>query len=439
MTARFSPALSLYLAATHALAPLAPMILWRRKRQGREDGARLGERLGHAALPRPQGRLVWLHGASLGETASMAPLIAALRAVADPPELLITAGTVTAAERLRQTLPPGARHQYVPVDTAPAVRHFLSHWRPDLAIWVESEFWPGLMVRTARAGVPMMLINARLSAASARGWARLPAMAARLVGLFDRILTQDEATLERLAALGRPRDAMRHAGNLKAAIPPPACDPAELRTLRDGLAGRPIWLAASTHPGEDAAVIEAHLSLKERLPGLVTILAPRHPERGAAIVADARARTGLPPAQRSRGDGPPADGGIWLADSLGEMGLWYRLAPVSFIAGSIAPLGGHNPFEAAALGTAILHGPRTENFAPAYAALDAAEGGRHVSDATSLAAALGDLLAADGARHPRAVAMATRGREALTALAPDVDAIAAEALSLMATRAGGRP
>ncbi|MEM9784620.1 MAG: 3-deoxy-D-manno-octulosonic acid transferase, partial [Pseudomonadota bacterium] len=388
--------------------------------------------------------LIWLHGASIGETASMAPLIAAIHAMSAPPALLVTSGTVTAAARLAETLPEGVLHHYVPVDTAPAVRRFLAHWRPDLAIWVESEFWPGLMLRTARAGVPMMLVNARLSAKSARAWARVPAMARRLVTLFDNVLTQDGATVERLVALGRPRDATHHAGNLKAAIPPPGCNARELEASGAALSGRPVWLAASTHPGEETVVIAAHRRLAPSFPGLVTLLAPRHPDRAEAIAAEIEGTLGSPPTRRSRGDGPPTAAGIWLADSLGEMGIWYRLSPVAFVGGSIATRGGHNPFEPAALGAAILHGPSTENFAPSYAALTVAGAARQVGDDASLAEALRGLLAHDGSRSPAAIALAEAGQNALAPLKPDVDAIAEEAMRLMArgtpvcqTRLGG--
>lgn len=426
-------ALGLYLAAGWAAAPLARPLLARRLGRGKEEAARLPERLGEAGQPRPEGRLVWLHGASLGETASMAPLIEALLDRDDAPAVLVTAGTVSAARRLAMTLPPGARHQYVPVDTAPAVRRFLAHWRPDLAIWVESEFWPGLMWRTARAGVPMMLVNARVSAASARAWGRVPGMARRLLGLFAGIATQDRETLDRLRALGAPAGRIRHAGNLKALIPPPAAPAGAVEAARAALAGRPAWLAASTHEGEEAAVLDAHRRLAESHPGLVTILAPRHPERAGEIAALAG---GLALARRSRGEGPPP-GGVWLADTLGEMGLWYRLAPVAFVGGSLVARGGHNPFEPAALGAAILHGPHTANFAPAYAALAAVGGAQAVEDGETLALAVAALMAPDGRPGPRHAAMTAAARTALAAEQPDVAALAAEAMALMASTSPG--
>ncbi|MEE8453456.1 MAG: glycosyltransferase N-terminal domain-containing protein, partial [Limibaculum sp.] len=343
-----SPALAVYLAATRLAGPLAHWLLARRMATGREDPLRLGERLGRAGVARPEGRLIWLHGASVGEALSMLPLIAELRRQAPGVNCLATTGSVPSARRMAELLPEGCIHQFVPVDTGGAVRRFLDHWRPDLAVWVESEFWPGLMVATARRGTPMMLVNARVSARSARRWAWAPGMAAALVRLFRRIVTQDMETAARLVAMGADPGRVREGGNLKALIPAPGCDAAELEALRAALAGRPVWLAASTHAPEEDAVAEAHRVAARSVPGLLTILAPRHPERGEAIAA-ALAGQGLAVARRSRGEAPGPGTDVWLADTLGEMGLWLRLAPVAFVGGSIAVRGGHNPFEPAAL------------------------------------------------------------------------------------------
>jgi len=419
-----SPALAAYLALSRIAGPAVRLWLRRRAAAGREDRSRLGERLGRAGAARPDGRLIWLHSASLGEGLSLLPLIAELRRQAPGTSCLVTTGTVTAARRLAGALPEGCMHQYLPVDTAAAVGRFLGHWRPDLAIWVESELWPRLMVETARRGTPMMLVGARLSARSARRWAWAPGMAAALVRRFRLIVTQDAETVARLAAMGADPARLREGGNLKALAPAPDCDTAELARCRAALAGRPVWLAASTHAPEETMVATAHRAAA--LPRLLTILAPRHPDRGDAIAARLAAQ-GLSVARRSAGETAGLQTAVWLADTLGEMGLWLRLAPVAFLGGSLAPVGGHNPFEPAALGAAILHGPGVANFAPAYAALDAAGGARRVSDAAELGKAVADLLGSEAARQ----AMAHAAAEVRRAMQPDIAALAREALALM--------
>ncbi|HUF56747.1 MAG TPA: 3-deoxy-D-manno-octulosonic acid transferase [Thermohalobaculum sp.] len=429
--ARLPPGLRVYLALSAAAGPAAPLLLRRRAARGREDPARLAERFGRPAVPRPEGRLVWLHGASLGEGLSMLPLIDALRAAEPRLGILATTGTVSSARRLGALLPERAVHQFVPVDTRGAVRGFLDHWRPDLAVWIESELWPRLMAETAARGTPMMLVNARLSAASRRAWGRAPATARWLVRRFGAILTQDRATAERLVALGADPARVEEAGNLKVALPPPPADAGVLAHLRAATGGRPVWLAASTHAPEEAAVAEAHRAAGLALSGLLTVLAPRHPERGEEIAAALR-RAGLRVERRTDAPLPDARTQVYLADTLGEMGLWLRLAPVAFVGGSIAPMGGHNPFEAAALGAAVLHGGHTENFAPSYAALTEAGAAREVRDGAEIAAALRALLPAEGGAAR--AAMVAAAREVRARMTPDVAAIAARALRLMERR-----
>ncbi|WP_442957945.1 3-deoxy-D-manno-octulosonic acid transferase, partial [Phenylobacterium sp.] len=243
--------------------PLAGPLLRRRARRGKEDGARLGERLGRASQPRPPGPLVWLHGVSVGESVSLLPLVEALRAARPDLALLVTSGTRTSADLLARRLPLGVLHQYAPVDGPRAVAAFLDHWRPDLALLVESELWPNLILAAQARGTRLALASARMTEKSARGWARAPAAAARLLAAFDLILPQDEATAGRLAALGaRPGPQL----NLKTIGAPLPCDAAELAALKDAWGGRPVVLAASTHPGEEAMVLEAFKPLAERDP-----------------------------------------------------------------------------------------------------------------------------------------------------------------------------
>jgi len=419
---RFSPALAVYRLGAWLAAPLAASLLRRRMARGKEDPGRIGERLGKPGAARPPGRLIWLHGASVGEAMSALPLIDALLAAADA-SILLTTGTVTSARRLEGALPMGAVHQYVPVDTALAVNRFLDHWRPDLGVWIESELWPGLVRATARRGVPMAMVNARISARSHASWRRAPGMARRLLASFGLILAQDTETVDRLHDLGA---AARFAGNLKALVAPPGCDAAELGRLRTTISGRPVWLAASTHPGEEEEVLAAQRALGEADAPPLLILALRHPERGGEVAALADG-AGLRVARRSRGEAPDAGTSVWLADTLGEMGLWYRLAPVSFIGGSLSRNGGHTPFEPILLGSTVLHGPHVANFAPAYAALAEADGAIEVADAPALAATVSNLFADADARK----CLAKRASVAHDALRPDAAAIAAELVALM--------
>lgn len=331
---------------------------------------------------------MWFHAASVGESLSLLELIRRLLDADPHVTVLVTTGTVTSAELLSGRLPPRAIHQFIPLDFGPFVRTFLDHWRPDLAIWTESEFWPTLLTRTHARGVPMLLLNARMSMRSARRWRRyLPWAARRLVTLFAAVQAQDRATGAALVRLGLPTGRLAVTGTLKEDTPPLPCDEAERARLARLLADRPIWAAASTHPGEEEMAADAHATAARAVMRLLCILVPRHPARGDEIAASLRAR-GLSVAQRARGEDPGPNTAIFLADTLGELGLWYRLAPVSFVGGSLVPVGGHNPYEPAALGSAILHGPHVANFADIYRKLDGADAARTVANTASLAEAL---------------------------------------------------
>ncbi|MEM6742812.1 MAG: 3-deoxy-D-manno-octulosonic acid transferase [Pseudomonadota bacterium] len=397
------PSLRLYLAAARAAGPLMRPLLARRAARGKEDPARLEERLGLASLPRPPGPLAWFHAASVGESLSVLPLIAALRAARPDATPLLTTGTRTAAGLAAERLPDGALHQFAPVDGGAGPRRFAAHWRPDLAVWVESEIWPALVHAAAEGGARMAMVNARMSERSAARWAKAPAMIAALLGRFEVVLTQDEAAAARLRTLGA-RGAVA-AGSLKAGAAPPD-RPAAREALAAACAGRPIWLAASTHVGEEAAVAEAHRATG--LLGLLTLAAPRHPERGAEVAALFQA-AGLTVTRRSQGETPGSDTEVHVLDTLGEMGAWYRLAPAAFLGASLVPLGGHNPHEPAALGCAVLHGPHTENFAEDFAALAAAGGAVQVNGGAGIGREVAALLR----DAPRREAMARAAAEAL--------------------------
>jgi 3-deoxy-D-manno-octulosonic-acid transferase len=386
-------ALRAYRVVSAMAEPLMPLMLSRRLKRGKEHGPRLAERRGIARLARPDGPLIWLHGASVGEIASALPLIERLRARGVG--VLVTSGTVTSSGLAEQRLPRGVIHQFIPLDVPRFVRRFLDHWRPDLALFVEQDLWPNMIVEASARGVSLILINARLSEASFRRWTYLRATIVNLLQRFDLCLAGTVTDAARLTALGAPR--IVTAGNLKLDVPAPPADRAKLTALKDAIGARPLIAAASTHPGEESAVIDAHKRLRGDFPGLITLIAPRHPERGPGVM-ELAAAAGLRAAQRSRGELPGAATDIYVADTVGELGTVYRLAPVVFIGGSLIRHGGQNPIEAAKLGAAILHGPHVFNFAEIYAALDAAHGAEAVADATRLAAAFGAWLGDADAR-----------------------------------------
>ncbi len=388
MSAPFPPTLRVYRAGLALLEPAVLGLLAWRRRQGREDPARLPERRGIASRTRPEGSLVWMHGASVGEILALLPL--AERLIERGLHVLMTSGTVTAAEVMARRLPPGALHQYVPVDVPRYLRRFLAHWRPDLALLAESELWPNTLLALEAVGIPAVLVNARLSERSARGWARAPGFAAALLARLALCLAQSEADGARLTASGAPR--VRVTGNLKLDAPAPPADPGEVAALAGLISGRPVVLAASTHPGEEGAVLAAHAALVARHPGLLTMIVPRHPDRGPGIAAMAAAQ-GLAVVRRAEGGLPRPDIAVYLGDTLGELGLFYRLSPLAFVGGSLMSRGGQSPIEPARLGCAILHGPQVHNFVEAYAVLDRAGGAREISDGEGLASAFDALLA----------------------------------------------
>lgn len=383
-------ALTLYRALTTLLGPLIMLYLLRRLAAGKEDRARFAERRGLASRARPDGPLVWVHAASVGEAVSMLALIDELVAERPSVSVLVTTGTVTSARLLATRLPEGrARHQYVPVDRPAYVRRFLDHWRPDLALWVESELWPNLILETSARNVPLVLVNGRMSAESFRGWQRWPGIIRPVLHAFDLCLGQDVVQAERLRQLGAERTLC--VGNLKAAAGPLPVSEAELARLAVQAAGRPLWLAASTHAGEEEAAAEAHRVLKQRWPDILTIIVPRHPARAGAIAAMLKG-DGLTVARRSLAEPIDARTEIYLGDTLGELGLFYRLAGVAFIGGSLAPMGGHNPLEAALLDCALLHGPDMSNCAGIARDLATAKAALTVHDGASLGAAVAQLL-----------------------------------------------
>lgn len=397
-------ALKTYRLATQLAAPVAPLLLAWRTRKGKEERDRHPERYGIASADRPDGFLVWFHAASVGEANAALPLIEHIARDRPDINILLTTATVTSARLARARLPQGAIHQYVPLDRSHYIERFLGHWRPDLAVLVESEIWPNLVLDTKAAHVPLLLINARMSGPSYKRWRRRPGMSRPIFSAFDLVLAQNERLAEQFAQLGAAKSLS--AGNLKADAPPPPVDPAAKADLAAAFWGRPVWLAASTHPGEDEIIGAAHAKIKQSLPDIATIVVPRHPERGTAIAELLRAR-GLKVTVRSKGGSIDAGTDVYVADTIGELGLFFALTPVAFIGGSLVKHGGQNPVEAIKLGAAVLAGPNVHNFREMYADLLKAGGARAVQDADSLASAVLDLLRNEVARkevHARAEA-----------------------------------
>jgi 3-deoxy-D-manno-octulosonic-acid transferase len=296
--------------------------------------------------------------------------------------VLVTSGTVTSARVMAGRLPAAAIHQYIPLDTPGFMRGFFDHWRPDAGLVAESELWPNMLIEAGNADIPLMLLNGRMSERSYARWMRQPAMAAALLGRFDVVMAQSRLDGDRYARLGAPRVAL--GGNLKYDVMPPPADPAALALLEGATAGRPVWIAASTHPGEDEMIIDAHRRIAERLPKLLTIIAPRHPQRGEDIAALGRSMA-VVTGRRGAGDLPDRAVDLYVADTVGELGLFYRLAPIAFLGGSLVEHGGQNPIEPAKLGAAIVHGRHVHNFTDVYATLDADGGAVNVPDTGALA------------------------------------------------------
>ncbi len=385
-----SPMLAGYRVATRALQPIVPAVLAYRARKGKEDPLRAPERMGVASRERPGGRLIWLHAASVGETNAVSRLIGELKTRHPDATVLLTTGTKTSAALAAARLGDQVIHQYIPVDGPSYVAKFLDHWRPQLGVFVESEIWPNLVQAAADRAIPLALVNARLSDRSLVGWRRRPTMARRLFGSFAVVLAQTEYLSRQFGKLGAPN--ARPAGNLKYDSTPLPVDAAAATAFATALGDRPLFLAASTHAGEEAMVGAALRVLLRERPDLLAVVVPRHPERGAAIVSELK-NGGLSVAQRSTGALPKASDAVYVADTLGELGLFYAKAPVAFIGGSLVEHGGQNPIEAIQLGTAVISGPYWHNFAEVYGALQAKEGCRKISAAAELAPAIADLLA----------------------------------------------
>ncbi len=360
-----------YSMGTRLLQPAVPLLLKYRERKGKEEPGRTGERQGKASAKRKRGQLIWFHAASVGETIAILHLIERLASRRPKVQLLLTTGTVTSAKLARTRLPKSAIHQYIPLDTPRFMQRFLDHWKPDVAILTESEIWPNLIRESRLRNIPLTLINGRISQNSFRRWRKRSSVSRPLFTSLDLVLAQNDRYATYFERLGSRN--VHAVGNLKMDAPPPPVDKAALAKLQKSIGSRPVLLAASTHQGEEEIVGHVHLALKKDFPGLLTIIVPRHPERGLEICSLLKAN-GLVCSQRTDCDAPASGDDIFVADTIGELGLFYAVAPLAFVGGSLVPHGGQNPIEAILHDSAVITGPNVHNFEEAYTALLEADG-----------------------------------------------------------------
>lgn len=412
--------LKAYRALSGAMTPLAGTVARQRLKRGKEDGARINERRGFSTIARPVGPLVWIHGASVGEVLAGAALVERLREL--NVRILLTSGTVTSAAIIAQRFPSDIIHQFIPYDSPRFVARFLDHWQPSIGLFIESDLWPNLILSAADRRIPLIVANGRMSPRSFRRWRAAPVTMGTLLSHFEMCLAQSQGDADRFAALGSPH--VFTTGNLKFDVPAPPADTIKLGQLLAATKGRPIVVAASTHPGEEEVVLDAHRRLSGRFQNLLTIIVPRHPRRGESI-GGLVAQAGLQPALRSQGAVPSAATDVYVADTLGEIGLFYRAAPIVFMGGSMAAVGGHNPIEAIKLGAATIHGPHVHNWTDIYSALDAAGGARQADDAEMLIKLIGHWLShpderqrATGHAHKVVEDLGGALEKTLSALAP---------------------
>lgn len=383
-----------YQRLSAAATPLAGTLARHRLKRGKEDEARLGERQGIGTIGRPAGPLIWIHGASVGEVLAVSALVQRLRAMNI--RILLTSGTVTSASIVAERFPADVIHQFIPYDSPRFVTRFLDHWQPNLALMIESDFWPNLILGAAERRIPMIAINSRISQRSFQRWGAAPAMMRTLLGCFEMCLAQSQGDAERFTALGSPH--VFNTGNLKFDTSAPPADPQRLAEMKEAVRQRPLLVAASTHPGEEELMLDAHRRLAADVPGLLTVLVPRHPARGAAV-ADIVDAFGFRGALRSQGALPGDESDVYVADTLGELGIFYRLSPIVVLGGSFAPIGGHNPIEAIKLGAATVHGPHVHNWSEIYDALQVAGGTRRADDVETVVRTAGQWLSDDAARR----------------------------------------
>ena len=409
-----------YLILRRVLQPVMRRVLAGRICKAKENAARAGERLGIATQVRPTGRMVWMHAVGLGEVLALRPLIVGMQQVAPDLNFVITSTARSSADVLGQNLPANTVHQFLPLDGPTYMAKFLDHWQPCLSIWSEQDIWPGAIHDCAARDIPLAYVNGRMDNKSTAKRARLAGLYKKVFGLFDLITVQDEQTAENLSSLGG-RD-VRVTGSLKPAAEPLSVDVGMLATLQVALEGRKIWVAASTHCEDEAVLIDAQRELVKRDPSWLLILAPRAPARGDEIEG-ALVQAGLTCTRRSKGGQPDPSHSVWIVDSFGELGLWYRLAAAAFVGGSYGSLGGHNPWEAICLNLLVCHGPNVANFAKDYEVLDYSGASQPLPDDASSVPALVDFVVQSQTTQANVGTLVEDAKAALKPLVKDLIAM----------------
>lgn len=411
------------------MARCAPSFLNWRAGIGKEDPVRFVERLGQTGLKRPPGKLVWLHGASLGESLSLLPLVK--RFVQMNLNVLVTTGTFSSGQVISSRLPLGAFHQYAPLDAPQLIRSFLNYWHPDLALFSESELWPNMVIELHTRQTPLIMVNARISKKSFHRWQIASGIAQKVFGSINLCLAQDYSNAARFLRLGA-KD-VRITGNLKFDTPAPLIDVKELTALTQVIAARPVWAAVSTHPGEEELIFDTHVALMQQRPGLITFIVPRHPERGQDIAQAARLR-GLTVALRSIDAFPSQRVDIYIADTIGETAMIFRSIGLVFMGKSLIVGGGQNPIEPAKFGCAIIYGPYVENFSQVYDLLHCAGAATRVESGAALTQTVASFLMdpAEIRRKGRAAIETVEkvtgaSRKTMDALVPYLNAMRGEA------------
>ncbi|HFB2048062.1 MAG TPA: hypothetical protein TECP_00408 [Hyphomicrobiaceae bacterium MAG_BT-2024] len=385
-----------YKTATQLCAIMAPIILKHRAKKGKEDASRKSEKLGVSTIKRPNGALTWIHAASVGETNAILPLMEGLHALHNNSKFLLTTGTVTSAQIAQERMFQGDIHQFAPLDTPQFITRFLDHWKPELAIMTESEIWPNIILSCHSRGIPVAVVNGRMSERSYRRWRRNQSIALPLFSRLHLVLAQNELMARKFRELGAHN--VLNSGNIKIDAPKLPVDKIMYDKLASTLRDRPLWAAVSTHPGEDEKIIAAHNRLAMKFTGLLTIIAPRHPERSEKILSLAKSAD-IITVCRTRNEYPDPDTGLYIFDCIGELGLIYSLVQVAFIGGSLVKRGGQNPVEAVRFDTAVITGPHYGNFSDTYNALLKVGGALEVTNELELADIVNQLLLNKNSQH----------------------------------------
>ena len=375
--------LTLYKAVLTMMYPLAlNRYIEKRKKNGKEDLARFDERLGKATMPRPKGNLIWMHGASVGESISMLPLIKTLLDIYPDLHIMVTTGTVTSAEVMAKRLPERAFHQYFPLEHPRYAARFIRHWKPNLVLWFESEFWPAMLSTIKKCNIPLILVNGRISNKSFRRWQQFEFAIRQILDCFTLCLGQSDEDTRRLQVLGAKNTASL--GNLKYAGLPLPVDEGKKAALKEQFSNRPVWLVSSTHDDEETKIGRFLKDLEQKVPNVLTVIVPRHPHRGVEIKDKLTDEYGLNVALRSASEPITPETNVYVADTIGELGIFYELINIVFIGGSLIPHGGQNFMEPSRYRDATIVGPHMFNFTDAMNRARAADAVIEVNDVLEL-------------------------------------------------------